>query len=55
MDEWDAAQYADECAQQQAAMEALLRARALGLADEQCMALAYAAGIANDFYKEIRA
>lgn len=54
MDNWQAAQHADELTLQQAAMEALKRAHALGLSESECMALAYSAGIATDFYKEIR-
>lgn len=49
-----AAQHAEQCAQQRDAMSALMHARHLGLSDEECMALAYSAGIANDFYKEIQ-
>lgn len=50
----EALQRQDEQEEQHAALEALRAARALGLPDDKCMALAYSAGIANDFYKEIR-
>ena len=50
----EALQRQDEEQQQQAALEALRAARALGLSDDKCMALAYCAGVANFFYQEIR-
>ncbi len=46
--------HADVQAEQEAALAALRHAHALGLGESECMALAYPAGIANDFYKEIR-
>jgi hypothetical protein len=52
--DWQAAQHKDECELQRAAMEALLASRKRPLTDAEAMALAYSAGIANDFYKEIR-
>lgn len=54
MDSWQAAQHADETAQQEVALDALKHARNLGLSENECMALAYMAGIANQFYQEIR-
>lgn len=53
-DEWQEAQHTDELAGQEAAMKALRHAKELGLSDDECMALAYMAGIANQFYREIR-
>lgn len=50
----EALQRQDEEEQQQTALEALRAARALGLPDDKCMALAYCAGVASAFYKEIR-
>ena len=54
MDGWQEKQHEDELRLQQDAMEALKEAYRLGLGESECMALAYSAGIANDFYKEIR-
>lgn len=51
---WQHQQHADETARQQAAMEALRKARAAGTPDDALMVLAYEAGVATDFYKEIR-
>jgi hypothetical protein len=51
---WQEQQHADEQGLQQAAMAALMKAYYLGLEESECMALAWSAGIANDFYKEIR-
>jgi hypothetical protein len=54
-DTLEAAQYhADRGASQQAAFEGLLKARALGLEETECMAIAYECGFATDFEKEIR-
>jgi hypothetical protein len=53
-DDWQEAQYHDEQQLQRAALDALHRARTLGLEESECMAIAYSAGIANDFYKELR-
>lgn len=39
---------------ERAAVEALLTARAHGTPDDALMTLAYEAGVANTFYKEIR-
>lgn len=53
-DEQQQAQHDDELMAQRDAMEALKHARSLGLGESECMAIAYCAGIANDFYREIR-
>lgn len=55
MSDWQEQQHADETARQQAAMDALRKARAAGTPDDALMILAYEAGVATDFYKEIRA
>lgn len=47
-------QQMDRREEYETAMEALRKARALGLGESECMALAYCAGIATDFYKELR-
>ena len=49
------AQQQDEQERQEAAMEALREARLLGLTEDKLMVLAYEAGIATEFYKELRA
>lgn len=54
MSDWQQQQQRDLELLQEDAMNALRHARQLGLSDEECMAIAYSAGIANDFYKEIR-
>jgi hypothetical protein len=51
---WQAEQHRDECLLQQAATEALKASGTRPLTEDEQMALAYAAGLANDFYKEIR-
>lgn len=51
---WQEQQQRDLEILQEDAMKALKHARELGLSDDECMAIAYSAGIANDFYKEIR-
>jgi hypothetical protein len=52
--DWQQQQQRDLEILQDDAMKALKHARDLGLSDEECMAIAYSAGIANDFYKEMR-
>lgn len=51
---WEAEQHRDECELQRAAKEALLAARTRPLTEEEIMAAAYCAGIANDVYREIK-
>lgn len=53
-DNWQGEQHRDECELQRAAMEALRASRTRPLTEQEQMALAYSAGIANDYYKEIR-
>ena len=52
--DWQQQQHADELALQKAALDAILHAQKLGLTESECMAIAYSAGIADSFYKEIR-
>ena len=54
MSDWQQAQHDDELALQKAALEALQASRTRPLTEDEAMALAYSAGVANDFYKEIR-
>lgn len=56
MDNDDQARFQVEVmeARAQAALEALREARKHGTPDEALMILAYEAGVAKDFYKEIR-
>lgn len=53
MSDWSEEQHRDECLRRQEALDAIRHAYALGLAETECMALAYEAGIANQFYQEI--
>lgn len=53
-DDDQAAYRADLEQMRQEAIEALVHARQLGLSESECMAIAYPAGVATDFYKEIR-
>lgn len=48
------AQQQDEQQRQEAAMDALRKARDAGTPDDALMILAFEAGVATDFYKEIR-
>lgn len=52
---WQEAQHQDELMRQQAALEALREARKAGLSENQLMTLATECGVANDFYKELKA
>lgn len=52
--DWQLAQKADEDALQEAALEALKASRMRPLTDDEVMTLGYAAGMANDVYREIR-
>lgn len=45
MDEWDAAQYADECVRMQQTLEALKAAERAGTPVEHIITLAYEAGV----------
>lgn len=54
MSDWQEQQHADDTELRRAALEALKAAHALGLGESECMALALPAGIANDFWKDIR-
>ena len=52
--DWQAAQHKDECELQKAALEALQASLVRPLTKDEAMAVAYSAGLANDFYKETR-
>lgn len=52
--DWQAAQHADECKRRAEAVEVIVKARTLGLAETECMAIAYEAGVASEVYKELR-
>jgi hypothetical protein len=54
MSDWRGEQYRDECELQKAALEALQASLTRPLTQDEAMAVAYSAGLANDFYKEIR-
>lgn len=54
MPDWQEQQHADEQRLQHDALEALKKAHSLGLEESECMAIAYSAGLANTFYKELR-
>lgn len=54
MSDWEEAQKADEEALQQAALEALKASLGRPLSEGEAMAVAYSAGLANDFYREIK-
>lgn len=53
-DNWQEAQYADECKRRAEAIQVIVKAHGLGLEETECMAIAYEAGVANEVYKEIR-
>jgi hypothetical protein len=53
-DNWQQSQQRDLEILQEDAIKAILHARALGLSEEECMVIAYPAGLANDVYKELR-
>lgn len=53
-DNWQQSQQRDLEILQEDAIKAILHARDLGLSDDECMAIAFSAGFANDLYREIR-
>jgi hypothetical protein len=54
MNDWQEQQHADELAFQKAAVEALKASQTRPLTEEEAMTVAAMAGIASDFYREIR-
>ncbi|MDQ2987412.1 MAG: hypothetical protein M3R13_11975 [Armatimonadota bacterium] len=50
---WQQEQHRDELDLQRQALEALQAARTRPLSENELMALAYSAGLANTFYKEM--
>jgi plasmid maintenance system antidote protein VapI len=53
-DGWKQEQLRDELAMQREALKALEASQTRPLTKDEAMSLAYLAGVANDFYKEIR-
>jgi hypothetical protein len=53
MDDWQSQQQADELILRQDAAQAILKARPF-LSEDEIMAIAYSAGLANEIYKELR-
>ncbi len=51
---WQQEQHKDECELEKAATDALLAAKHRPLSDEEIMAVAYSAGVANNVFKELR-
>jgi hypothetical protein len=52
--DWQMQQQQDEEVIQKAALDALQASLARPLTEDEAMALAYSAGVANSFYKELR-
>lgn len=52
MSDWQAEQHRDECELQRAALDALQASQVRPLTKDEAMALAYSAGVANQFDKE---
>lgn len=54
MNDWMAEQHRDECELRKAALDALQASQVRPLTKDEGMALAYCAGVANDFHKELK-